>query len=72
MLPQLTGATALGAVYVAAYAARQGVDVATFTNGQGPALTPERVGQAITDLVTGAGLDQDAYLLTAAGLGPLT
>jgi hypothetical protein len=48
------------------------VDVATFTNGQGPALTPERVGQAITDLVTGAGLDQDAYLLTAAGLGPLT
>jgi NAD(P)-dependent dehydrogenase (short-subunit alcohol dehydrogenase family) len=72
VLPQLTGATALGAVYVAAYAARQGVDVATFTNGQGPALTPERVGQAITDLVTGAGLDQDAYLLTAAGLGPLT
>ena len=72
VLPQLTGATALGAVYVAAYAARQGVDVATFTSGQGPALTPERVGQAITDLVAGAGLDQDAYLLTAAGLGSLT
>ena len=72
VLPQLTGATALGAVYVAAYAARQGLDVATFTDVQGPALTPERVGQAITDLVTGAGLDQDAYLLTAAGLGPLT
>ena len=72
VLPQLTGATALGAVYVAAYAARQGLDVATFTDGQGQALTPERVGQAIIDLVIGAGLDQDAYLLTAAGLGPLT
>ena len=66
MLPQLTPATALGAVYVAAYAARQDVDVP-----QGPPLTPERVGRAITDLVTGPGLDQDAYLLTAAGLRPL-
>ncbi len=52
LLPQLTGATALGAVFVAAYAARQDMDVATFTNGQGPALTPDQVGQAIIDLVT--------------------
>jgi len=72
LLPQLTPATALGGMYVAAYAARQGVDVATYTHGLGPALTPEHVGQAITDLVTGPGLDQDAYLLTAAGLRPLT
>jgi NAD(P)-dependent dehydrogenase (short-subunit alcohol dehydrogenase family) len=37
----------------------------------GPALTPEQAGQAITGLVTGGGYDQDAYLLTAAGLRPL-
>jgi len=67
VLPQLTPATALGAVYAAAYAARQDVAVP-----QGPPLTPERVGQAITDLVTGPGLDQAAYLLTTAGLSPLT
>lgn len=48
------------------------MDVATFTEGMGPALTPGQVGQAIIDLVTGPGPDQDAYLLTAAGLGPLS
>ena len=72
LLPQLTPATALGAVFFAAYAARQGADVATPAGGQGPALTPEQVGQAITDLVTRPGMDRDAYLLTAAGLRPLT
>ena len=72
LLPQLTPATALGAVFFAAYAARQAADAATPAGGQGPALTPEQVGQAITDLVTRPGMDQDAYLLTAAGLRPLT
>jgi NAD(P)-dependent dehydrogenase (short-subunit alcohol dehydrogenase family) len=70
VLPQLTPATALGAVFAAAYAARQGADAANPAGG--PALTPEQVGQAITDLVTSPGADQDAYLLTAAGLRPLT
>ena len=69
VLPQLTSATALGAVYVTAYAARQGPGAAAA--GSGPALTPGQVGQAITDLVTGEGYDTDAYLLTAAGLRPL-
>jgi NAD(P)-dependent dehydrogenase (short-subunit alcohol dehydrogenase family) len=69
VLPQLTSATALGAVYVAAYAARQGAGAVA--RGSGAALTPEQVGQAITDLVTGKGYDTDAYLLTAAGLRPL-
>jgi len=72
LLPQLTPATALGAAAVAAYAARQGLDVATYTDGLGPALTPEQAGKAVTELLTGPGPDQDAYLLTAAGLGPLT
>jgi len=86
VLPQLTGETDLGATAVAAYAARQGVDVPAFLDGLGPPLTPEQVGTAILDIVTGSGLDsgsgsgsgsssgsgvgQDAYLLTAAGLSP--
>jgi NAD(P)-dependent dehydrogenase (short-subunit alcohol dehydrogenase family) len=85
LLPQLTPATALGAVYAAAYAARAGTGPAIPARagtgpaipapGQGPALTPEQVGQAITDLAAGPvpdPPDQDAYLLTAAGLRPLT
>jgi len=35
-------------------------------------LTAGRVGQAVTDLAAGTGYDQDAYLLTTAGLRPLT
>ena len=67
LLPQLTPATALGGMYVAAYTARQGAPA----GGPGPAVTPEGVGQAVTELVTGPGPDQDAYLLTGAGLRPL-
>ena len=70
VLPQLTPATALGAAYVDAYAAREGMDTAAFLARSGPAVTPEHVGRAIVDL-TGPGYDQDAYLLTAAGLRPL-
>jgi NAD(P)-dependent dehydrogenase (short-subunit alcohol dehydrogenase family) len=59
LLPQLTPATELGAVFAAAYGT------------QGPALTPERVGQAVIELIAGSDPGQDAYLLTAAGLRPL-
>ena len=69
VLPQLTPATALGAVFFDAYSAREGAAAAARTGG--PALTPEQAGQAIFDL-TGPGYDQDSYLLTAAGLSPLT
>jgi NAD(P)-dependent dehydrogenase (short-subunit alcohol dehydrogenase family) len=69
LLPQLTPATALGAVFAAAYA-RQGAGAASAA-GQGQPLTPEQVGQAVTNLVTGSGYGQDAYLLTTAGLRPL-
>ena len=71
VLPQLTPATDLGAPAAAAYAARQGVDVATYLKALGPALTPEQAGQAIVDLASGPGRDQDAYVLTAAGLSPV-
>jgi NAD(P)-dependent dehydrogenase (short-subunit alcohol dehydrogenase family) len=71
VLPQLTPATDLGAAAVAGYAARQGVDVATFLEGFGPVLTPEQVGTAIADLVIDPGHDRGAYMLTAAGLSPV-
>jgi NAD(P)-dependent dehydrogenase (short-subunit alcohol dehydrogenase family) len=71
LLPQLTPETALGAVFAAAYAARQGADAAASRRGPGPALTPEHAGQAVIDLVTADGYDQDAYVLTSAGLRPL-
>jgi NADP-dependent 3-hydroxy acid dehydrogenase YdfG len=71
LLPQLTPETALGAVYAAAYAARDGGDI-TARVGQGAALTAERIGQAVTELVAGPGPEQGAYLVTAAGLRPLT
>ena len=54
-----------GLAAVAAYAARRGVDVATFLEERGPALTPEQVGKSIVDLASDPGYDQDAYLLTA-------
>jgi hypothetical protein len=68
VLPQLTPATGLGAAGVAAYAARQGLDLATALERFGPALTPEQVGKAIVGLATDPNLGDTAYLLTTAGL----
>ena len=70
VLPQLTPATDLGAAGAAAYAARQGTGIAAFLTALGPALTPEQAGKAIAGLAAGPG-DQESYLLTAAGLGPV-
>jgi NAD(P)-dependent dehydrogenase (short-subunit alcohol dehydrogenase family) len=71
VLPQLTPATDLGATAVAAYAARQGVDVATALERSGPILAPEQVGKTVVELAIDPCLDQAAYLLTAAGLTAL-
>jgi NAD(P)-dependent dehydrogenase (short-subunit alcohol dehydrogenase family) len=71
VLPQMTPETDLGAAGVAGYAARQGIDVPAFLDRFGPVLTLEQVGEAIVGLVTGSGHDQDAYLLTAAGVSPV-
>jgi NAD(P)-dependent dehydrogenase (short-subunit alcohol dehydrogenase family) len=70
VLPQLTPATALGSAAVEAYAARAGLAVDDYLRAAGPALTAGQVGAAVTSLVTEAGYDKDAYLLTAAGLTP--
>ncbi|GAB3568709.1 SDR family oxidoreductase [Amycolatopsis endophytica] len=71
LLPMLTPATDLGATGVAAYAAREGVDVDTFVERLGPVLTPERVGEAVAGLAAEAGPHGPAYLLTPAGLRPV-
>src|ERR1035438_1302733 len=62
VLPQLTPATDLGAAAVAAYAARQRVDIPAYLEGLGPALAPEQVGKALVELVIDPGHDRDAYL----------
>jgi len=71
VLPDLTPETGLGQAAVAAYAAREGVDIAAFLANRGPALSPARAGEEIARLITGSGLDQGAYLLGAAGLSPV-
>lgn len=68
VLPQLTPATDLGAAAVAAYAARQGLDLATALERFGPVLTAEQVGDAIVELATDPSRADTAYLLTTAGL----
>jgi NAD(P)-dependent dehydrogenase (short-subunit alcohol dehydrogenase family) len=72
VLPQLTPATDLGAKAVAAYADRGGVDVDTFLKNRGPALTPEQVGKSVLELVTNPSPDHNAYMVSAAGLSPLS
>ena len=75
LLPQLTPATDLGALYVAAYAARQGGGPAAggpaAGGPAGPPLTPDLAGQAIADLAADPGYQEHAYVLTAEGLRPL-
>jgi NAD(P)-dependent dehydrogenase (short-subunit alcohol dehydrogenase family) len=71
VLPQLTPETGLGQAAVAAYAAREGVDVATFLQSRPPVLTPARAGEEIARLITDPGHDQRAYVLGAAGLSPV-
>ena len=71
VLPALTPATGLGAKAVAAYAERQGLDVDTFVESLGPALTAEQVGKSVLEITTGQRRDHRAYTLSSAGLSPL-
>jgi NAD(P)-dependent dehydrogenase (short-subunit alcohol dehydrogenase family) len=71
VLPQLTPATRLGQAGVTAYAAREGVDVASFLENRGPALEPDRAGAEIAGLITDPAHGDGAYLLTAEGLKPV-
>ena len=71
VLPRITPLTDLGRPAIQAYATRAGRSEEEYLKQLGEPLSPEQAGKAITDLVSGPGPDQDAYLLTAAGLGPL-
>jgi NAD(P)-dependent dehydrogenase (short-subunit alcohol dehydrogenase family) len=71
VLPRITPLTDLARPAVRAYAARSGQSEEEYLQQMGEPLTPERAGQAVVDLVTADAHDQDAYLLTAAGLRPL-
>jgi NAD(P)-dependent dehydrogenase (short-subunit alcohol dehydrogenase family) len=70
LLPQLTPAGGVGAVGVAGYAARQGVDPDAFVRGLEPVLTADQVATAVTRI---AGDPDSAaeYQLSGAGLGPV-
>ncbi|HEY4410313.1 MAG TPA: SDR family oxidoreductase [Acidimicrobiia bacterium] len=72
VLPKLTPATDLGAMAVAAYARRDGVDVDEAAARLGPALTPDHVGKLIADLASSTDRPSGAYLLTPDGLKDLT
>ena len=68
VLPKLTPATDLGAMAVAAYARRDGVDVDEYVKQQGPIVEPEHVGKLIADLASSTDQASGAYLLTPDGL----
>ncbi|HTK63058.1 MAG TPA: SDR family oxidoreductase [Pseudonocardia sp.] len=71
LLPQLTPTAGVGAVGVAGYAARMGIDAATFTENLQPVLTPEQVAKAVVEIVG----DRDGgaeYQVSGAGLQPLS
>jgi NAD(P)-dependent dehydrogenase (short-subunit alcohol dehydrogenase family) len=71
VLPELTPTTRLGQAGVAAYAAREGVDVASFLGNRGPVLDPDQAGAEIAGLITDPAHGDGAYLLTAAGIKPV-
>ena len=70
LLPQLTPVTRLGEAAVSAYAAREGIEVAAFTERAGPPLSAEQVAKAVLDLAADDGAAPGAFLLTAGGLSP--
>ena len=74
LLPQLTPCGGVGAVGVAGYAARQGVDRDTFVAGMQPILTSDQVAKAVmevTELAANSGSATE-YQVSGAGLGPLS
>jgi NAD(P)-dependent dehydrogenase (short-subunit alcohol dehydrogenase family) len=71
LLPQLTPAGGVGAVGVAGYAARQGVDEDTFVDGLQPILTPDQVAKAVMD-VAGDPDSAPEYVVSGAGLRPVS
>jgi NAD(P)-dependent dehydrogenase (short-subunit alcohol dehydrogenase family) len=72
ILPKLTSETDLGAMAVTAYARRYGKTVEQYLEEAGPSVTPDDVGKATIELVSAAEHESGAFLLTPAGLSPLS
>ena len=70
LLPQLTPTAGVGAVGVAGYAARLGVDPETFTENLQPILTPDQVAKAVTE-IAGDAQGGAEYQVSGAGLQPI-
>jgi NADP-dependent 3-hydroxy acid dehydrogenase YdfG len=69
LLPQLAP-TGVGAVGVAGYAARQGVEPAAFVEAMQPVLTPELVAKAVVEIATDP-QSAPEYVVNGAGLRPV-
>lgn len=70
LLPQMTPAGGVGTAGVAAYAARQGVEPATFLAGLQPVLTADQVAKTVLEVAT----DPDSaaeYQVSGAGRHPI-
>lgn len=72
LLPKVTPATSLGATFVDGYADYTGTNRATYLEQLGATLTPDQVGQAVTEITIEARYTAPAYLLTADGLQELS
>jgi NAD(P)-dependent dehydrogenase (short-subunit alcohol dehydrogenase family) len=72
VLPQITPVTNLGAAYVEAYAAYEGLSVDAYLTRMNPPLSVEQVGRSIVELAADDEHSQNAYLLTSRGLLPMT
>jgi hypothetical protein len=68
LLPQLTPATGFGATAVAAYASRQGADLAGFTAALGATVTTDQLATAAVELCRPGRPNGTSFLLTAGGL----
>jgi NAD(P)-dependent dehydrogenase (short-subunit alcohol dehydrogenase family) len=71
VLPQLTPATNLGALYVDIYAEYAGLSRDAYLDQFGETLTAEQVATNVVDLATDDDYRALAYLLTAHGINPL-
>ncbi|GAA4262351.1 SDR family NAD(P)-dependent oxidoreductase [Dactylosporangium darangshiense] len=71
LLPGLSPGTAVGNAGAAAYAGRQGIDLAEFTAKLGPVVTPEVIGAAVAGLARDPAAAEIAYTVSAEGLSGL-
>ncbi|KDE97718.1 short-chain dehydrogenase [Mycolicibacterium aromaticivorans JS19b1 = JCM 16368] len=73
VMPRMTPAGDVGLAGIRAYAHQAGLTEDAFIEQLEPVITPELAGQAMIDLMTLDTADSAAgYLLTGAGLAPLT